>query len=97
MPSRSCNPPDRLIQNLSNTDSYPQALADKSWDNTGRTSPPPPIPLQTHTNNPKVLLEAPHRADKPTPKTHTILLTIDITRAVVDEAISLRSDRKSVV
>ncbi|RPB01769.1 NGG1p interacting factor 3 [Choiromyces venosus 120613-1] len=52
---------------------YPQALADKTWDNTG------------------LLLEAPDRTDRPSPKTHKVLLTIDLTKAVADEAISLRS------
>ncbi|PWW78465.1 NGG1p interacting factor 3 [Tuber magnatum] len=52
---------------------YPQALADKTWDNTG------------------LLLEAPDRTDRPSPKAHKVLLTIDLTRAVADEAISLKS------
>ncbi|RPB14775.1 NGG1p interacting factor 3 [Morchella conica CCBAS932] len=54
---------------------YPQALADKSWDNTG------------------LLLEAPLRppTTTPPPSAHTILLTIDLTRAVVDEALSTNS------
>ena len=54
---------------------YPQALADKSWDNTG------------------LLLESPERADLAAarPARHVVLLTIDLTRAVVDEAIALRS------
>jgi len=53
--------------------SYPQALADKTWDNTG------------------LLLEAPDRTDRPSPKAHRVLLTIDLTKAVADEAISLKS------
>lgn len=36
-----------------------------------------------------VLLEAPHRADKPVPRKHVVLLAIDLTRAVVDEALSI--------
>ncbi|KAF8247716.1 NGG1p interacting factor 3, partial [Wilcoxina mikolae CBS 423.85] len=54
---------------------YPYALADKSWDNTG------------------LLLESPHRSDLSAshPKKHVVLLTIDLTRSVVDEAIALRS------
>lgn len=55
--------------------SYPLALADKSWDNTG------------------LLLESPHRSDLAAgrPRKHIVLLTIDLTRSVVDEAIALRS------
>ncbi|KAI5851324.1 GTP cyclohydrolase 1 type 2/Nif3 [Morchella snyderi] len=52
---------------------YPQALADKSWDNTG------------------LLLEAPQLRASTPPTKHTILLTIDLTRAVVDEALGLGS------
>ncbi|KAL0636074.1 hypothetical protein Q9L58_004980 [Maublancomyces gigas] len=36
-----------------------------------------------------LLLEAPHRADKPTPRRHVVLLAIDLTRAVVDEALAI--------
>ncbi|CCX31825.1 Similar to Protein NIF3 homolog; acc. no. O94404 [Pyronema omphalodes CBS 100304] len=54
---------------------YPSAIADKTWDNTG------------------LLLESPHRSDlvASRPKKHVVLLTIDLTRSVVDEAIALRS------
>ncbi|CUS09457.1 unnamed protein product, partial [Tuber aestivum] len=52
---------------------YPQALADKTWDNTG------------------LLLEAPDRIDRAPLKAHKVLLTIDLTKAVADEAISLKS------
>ncbi|KAI5794914.1 GTP cyclohydrolase 1 type 2/Nif3 [Pyronema domesticum] len=54
---------------------YPSAIADKTWDNTG------------------LLLESPHRSNlvASRPKKHVVLLTIDLTRSVVDEAIALRS------
>ncbi|KAH0613885.1 uncharacterized protein H6S33_005771 [Morchella sextelata] len=42
-------------------------------------------------DNTGLLLEAPLRASTPTPATHTILLTIDLTRAVVDEALRTNS------
>lgn len=50
-------------------------LADKTWDNTG------------------LLLEAPHRADLAAarPTKNVVLLTIDLTSAVADEAIDLQS------
>jgi dinuclear metal center YbgI/SA1388 family protein len=51
--------------------SYPQALADNSWDNTG------------------LLLEAPFVASRR--QSNTVLLTIDLTKAVADEAIALNS------
>ncbi|KAJ5779553.1 NGG1p interacting factor 3 NIF3 [Penicillium paradoxum] len=53
---------------------YPEALADKSWDNTG------------------LLLEAPF--DKSRANKNSVLLTIDLTTAVADEAIK---NRNSVV
>jgi dinuclear metal center YbgI/SA1388 family protein len=53
------------------TNSYPQALADNSWDNTG------------------LLLEAPFVASRR--QSNTVLLTIDLTKAVADEAIALNS------
>ncbi|KAK5278062.1 hypothetical protein LTR16_009039, partial [Cryomyces antarcticus] len=46
---------------------YPEALADKSWDNTG------------------LLLEAPF--DPLRRQMNSVLLTVDLTKAVVDEAI----------
>jgi dinuclear metal center YbgI/SA1388 family protein len=51
--------------------SYPKALADNSWDNTG------------------LLLEAPFVASRR--QSNTVLLTIDLTKAVADEAIALQS------
>lgn len=51
--------------------SYPQALADNSWDNTG------------------LLLETPFVASRR--QSNTVLLTIDLTKAVADEAIALKS------
>lgn len=51
--------------------SYPKALADNSWDNTG------------------LLLEAPFVASRR--QSNTILLTIDLTKAVAEEAIALKS------
>lgn len=48
---------------------YPEALADKSFDNTG------------------LLLEAPFQSQLPRKK-NSVLLTIDLTRAVADEAIN---------
>ncbi|KAI9676895.1 MAG: hypothetical protein M1817_006734 [Caeruleum heppii] len=50
---------------------YPEALADKSWDNTGLLleSPSPPPSSQTIKKN------------------NSVLLTVDLTRAVADEAI----------
>lgn len=57
--------------NVLTVDSYPQALADSSWDNTG------------------LLLEAPFMASRC--QSNTVLLTIDLTKAVADEAIALRS------
>lgn len=51
--------------------SYPKALADNSWDNTG------------------LLLEAPF--DPSRRQANTVLLTIDLTKAVADEAIALQS------
>ena len=53
------------------THSYPKALADNSWDNTG------------------LLLEAPF--DPLRRQDNTVLLTIDLTKAVADEAIALKS------
>jgi dinuclear metal center YbgI/SA1388 family protein len=53
------------------TNSYPKALADNSWDNTG------------------LLLEAPFVASRR--QSNTVLLTIDLTKAVADEAIALNS------
>lgn len=47
---------------------YPEALADKSFDNTG------------------LLLEAPIPSQLP-PKNNSVLLTVDLTKAVADEAI----------
>jgi dinuclear metal center YbgI/SA1388 family protein len=55
----------------SHTHSYPKALADNSWDNTG------------------LLLEAPFVASRR--QSNTVLLTIDLTKAVADEAIALNS------
>lgn len=51
--------------------SYPKALADNSWDNTG------------------LLLEAPFEPSRR--QDNTVLLTIDLTKAVADEAIALKS------
>ncbi|KAG0644593.1 GTP cyclohydrolase 1 type 2/Nif3 [Tuber brumale] len=42
-------------------------------------------------DNTGLLLEAPDRTDRPSPKAHKVLLTIDLTKAVTDEAISLKS------
>jgi dinuclear metal center YbgI/SA1388 family protein len=64
-----------LINKINNLDqrahSYPQALADNTWDNTG------------------LLLEAPFVASRR--QSNTALLTIDLTKAVADEAIALNS------
>lgn len=51
--------------------SYPQALADNSWDNTGLLLEAPFVPSRRQSN--------------------TVLLTIDLTKAVADEAIALNS------
>ena len=50
-----------------------------------------PQQCDTEADNILVLLEAPDRTDRPSPKTHRVLLTIDLTKAVADEAISLKS------
>ncbi|KAF2455244.1 NGG1 interacting factor Nif3 [Lineolata rhizophorae] len=63
-----CAPFSRAVVN-SIRKLYPEALADKSWDNTG------------------LLLEAPF--DPARRRSNTVLLTIDLTKAVVDEAIEL--------
>ncbi|QIW98882.1 hypothetical protein AMS68_004400 [Peltaster fructicola] len=49
---------------------YPEALADKSFDNTG------------------LLLEAPYNKERQ--QQNSVLLTIDLTKAVADEAIKRR-------
>lgn len=54
-----------------NKDSYPKALADNSWDNTGLLLEAPFVPSRRQSN--------------------TVLLTIDLTKAVADEAIALQS------
>jgi dinuclear metal center YbgI/SA1388 family protein len=59
------------LQCILTTSSYPKALADNSWDNTG------------------LLLEAPFVASRR--QSNTVLLTIDLTKAVADEAIALNS------
>lgn len=51
--------------------SYPQALADSSWDNTGLLLEAPFVPSRRQSN--------------------TVLLTIDLTKAVADEAIAHNS------
>lgn len=51
--------------------SYPTALADNSWDNTGLLLEAPFVPSRRQSNN--------------------VLLTIDLTKAVADEAIALKS------
>jgi dinuclear metal center YbgI/SA1388 family protein len=51
--------------------SYPKALADNSWDNTGILLEPPFVPSRRQAN--------------------TVFLTVDLTRAVADEAIALKS------
>ncbi|KZM18368.1 uncharacterized protein EKO05_0000295 [Ascochyta rabiei] len=51
--------------------SYPKALADNAWDNTGLLLEAPFVPSRRQSN--------------------TVLLTIDLTRAVADEAIALNS------
>lgn len=51
--------------------SYPQALADNSWDNTGLLLEAPFVPSRRQSN--------------------TALLTIDLTKAVADEAIAINS------
>lgn len=56
---------------LAHTRSYPTALADNAWDNTG------------------LLLEAPFVPGRR--QSNTVLLTIDLTKAVADEAIALQS------
>ena len=53
------------------TTSYPQALADNSWDNTGLLLEAPFVPSRRQSN--------------------TVLLTIDLTKAVADEAIAINS------
>lgn len=53
---------------------------------------PLPLPLHCALSQPltrPVLLEAPRRTDKPVPRKHVVLLAIDLTRAVVDEALSI--------
>lgn len=59
------------IVSNANKHSYPEALADRSWDNTG------------------LLLEAPFVSSRR--QSNTVLLTIDLTKAVADEAIALDS------
>lgn len=54
-----------------NQNSYPQALADNSWDNTGLLLEAPFVPSRRQSN--------------------TVLLAIDLTKAVADEAIARRS------
>jgi dinuclear metal center YbgI/SA1388 family protein len=61
----------RACSHVLTTNSYPKALADNSWDNTG------------------LLLEAPFVASRR--QSNTVLLTIDLTKAVADEAIALNS------
>lgn len=56
---------------LAHTHSYPKALADNSWDNTGLLLEAPFVPSRRQSN--------------------TVLLTIDLTKAVADEAIALNS------
>jgi dinuclear metal center YbgI/SA1388 family protein len=76
IPSSACSTPASPHPDPSNNSyRYPSAIADKTWDNTG------------------LLLESPHRSDlvASRPKKHVVLLTIDLTRSVVDEAIALRS------
>ena len=53
------------------TYSYPKALADNSWDNTGLLLEAPFVPSRRQSN--------------------TVLLTIDLTKAVADEAIAINS------
>lgn len=81
---------------------YPEALADKSWDNTGCECVPTtscrsprllqfsqPAPCTNGLGDSTVLLEVPPlpRATKDTNQKHVVLLTIDLTRAVASEAI----------
>ncbi|TGZ83723.1 NGG1p interacting factor 3 [Ascodesmis nigricans] len=56
---------------------YPVALADKSWDNTGLLLEVPPLPSTCPVSS--------------APRRNTILLTIDLTRAVCSEAIRLNA------
>ncbi|OJJ82833.1 Nif3-like dinuclear metal center hexameric protein [Aspergillus glaucus CBS 516.65] len=73
MPSSSptyCSPFTRAVVN-SMRKLYPEALADKSWDNTG------------------LLLEAPFNPSQHRPR-NSVLLAIDLTKAVADEAINRR-------
>lgn len=64
--------------------SYPEALADKSWDNTGREFPDL-VFWSCLTDIPPVLLEAPFNPKNR--KNNSVLLTVDLTKAVADEAI----------
>ena len=63
---------------------YPEALADKSFDNTGRRFAFISL-LNAAVNSRKVLLEAPF--DPIRRQMNSVLLTIDLTKAVADEAI----------
>jgi putative NIF3 family GTP cyclohydrolase 1 type 2 len=67
---------------------YPEALADKSFDNTGcRLNDPAFIVHQLEQTNPfsLVLLEAPFEPSRR--QKNSVLLAIDLTTAVADEAI----------
>jgi len=75
---------------------YPEALADKSWDNTGCKSSIALLWYSIGCLKAKmgiiVLLEAPYRTDilRPSRK-HIVLLTIDVTKAVAAEAIEKKA------
>lgn len=72
-----------------NTSRYPEALAERAWDNTGRTSIEDSSPLLSSTKQSTVLLESPF--DPLRRQMNSVLLTVDLTKAVADEAIE-RSD-----
>ena len=63
---------------------YPEALADKSFDNTGLMSEISRITGST-CSKVEVLLEAPFDAVRR--QMNAVLLTVDLTKAVADEAI----------
>ncbi|GES61041.1 NGG1p interacting factor 3 [Aspergillus terreus] len=65
---------------------YPESLAEKSFDNTGRTLPGSQLPNEALLTAYAVLLEAPFNPSQK--QNNSVLLTIDLTKAVADEAIA---------
>ena len=63
---------------------YPEALADKSFDNTG-CKDLSAMALSAYADLLQVLLEAPY--DPLRRQMNSVLLTVDLTKAVADEAI----------